>query len=519
MSSEVESVPDRLAHADPPQHASARTVPAQPLSTDSPTGSRTGGRRARSVLVRTGLAYAALVVVPIVLAVLALRHGSGLEPGTGTGTGAAPAAGGESGASPGTGGHAAVFPKLLTAVPVIMAACYLTGRLFRRVGQPPVIGEIFAGILLGPSVLGLVWPDAAAWLLPGAVLPALGNLAEIGLVFFMFLVGRELDLRLVRQRGRTALLVSHASIALPFLCGLLLALAAYGPLAPAKVGFGAFALFLAVAMSVTAFPVLARILAERRLNRTPLGATALTCAAIDDVTAWCLLSLVVALVNNDSPSGAAVTFALALAFFAVMTVVVRPLLHRLMVTGGRGGRRIPEGAVLPVLLGGVMLSAYATDAIGIHSIFGAFVFGVITPRTAPEVDQATHQMARMTTTLLLPLFFVHTGLRTEVGLLAGDAGLWAWCGLIILAAFAGKLAGGALAARAAGVGARESLSLGVLMNCRGLTELVILNIGLDLGVITPVMFTMLVLMALVSTVLTSPALSLIDRWGRRPARR
>jgi len=377
-----------------------------------------------------------------------------------------------------------------------------------------VIGEILAGILLGPSALGEAWPQAFRWLFPARLAPMLDILAQLGLIFFMFLVGYELNLVLARRRSRTAVLTSNAGIAVPLLCGTAIALAAYHSLAPRGVSYPVFALFLATSMSITAFPVLACILTERGMSLTPLGSTALTCAAIDDITAWCLLSLVLALIHGGSPVDAALTALLALGFFVVMILVLRPVLARLLTFGQDQRRAVPESAVLPILLGGIMLSALATSAIGIHAIFGAFLFGAITPRGSLRIEQTADRLRGLTGTLLLPLFFAYTGLRTQIGLLGADPGLWWWCGLILVAAVTGKLLGCGLAARAAGLSWQESSSLGVLMNCRGMTGLIVLNIGLDLKVITPTMFAMLVVMALVTTILTGPGLSLVARISR-----
>lgn len=447
------------------------------------------------------LAYLALVVIPAVATLVLLRHG------------------GSNGAGRPTRGHPAYDPflGLLIAVPLILAACHLAGIAMRRLSQPAVIGEILAGILLGPSALGAAWPQAFKWLFPARLAPMLNILAELGLIFFMFLVGYEFNLLLARRRGRTAVLTSNAGVAVPLLCGTAVALAAYHSLAPKGVSYPVFALFLATSMSITAFPVLARILADRGMSLTPLGSTALTCAAIDDITAWCLLSLVLALIHGGSPAGAALTALLALGLSSAMVLVVRPVLARLLTPGQNRRRAVPESAVLPILLGGVMLSALATSAIGIHAIFGAFLFGAITPRGSLRVEQAADRLRGLTGTLLLPLFFAYTGLRTQIGLLGTDSRLWWWCLLILVAAVAGKLLGCALAARATGLSWQESGSLGVLMNCRGMTGLIVFNIGLDLKVITSTMFTMLVVMALVTTVLTGPGLSLVARIGRARA--
>jgi Kef-type K+ transport system membrane component KefB len=443
------------------------------------------------------LAYVALVVIPVLLTLVLLRRGGSAEAGRFA------------------AGHSAYDPfvGLLIAVPVILTICHLAGVAFRRMSQPAVIGEIIAGILLGPSALGAVWPQAFRSLFPAQLVPMLNVLAQLGLIFFMFLVGYELNLLLVRHRSRTALLVSNAGIALPLLCGTGLALGAYHSLAPKGVGYPVFALFLATSMSITAFPVLARILADRGMSSTPLGSTALTCAAIDDITAWCLLALVLALVRGGSPARAVLTVVLVLGFFAGMALVVRPLLAKLLTPGQDQRRAVPDGAVLPILAGGVMLSALVTNMIGIHAIFGAFLFGAIAPRGSLRIGQATDRLRGVTGTLL-PLFFAYTGLRTRIGLLGADPRLWGWCLLILVTAIVGKLLGGALAARATGLGWRESASLGVLMNCRGMTGLIVLNIGLDLKVITPTMFTMLVVMALVTTVLTGPGLGLVERVSR-----
>lgn len=444
---------------------------------------------------RSALIYLGLVVIPVALALALLWHGS------------------NAGSGRAVSSHSAYnpFAGLLIAVPVILAACHLAGMAFRRMSQPAVMGQILAGILLGPSALGLVWPQAFHRLFPTTLAPMLNILAQLGLIFFMFLIGYELNLLLVRQRGRTALMVSNAGIALPLLCGVGLAFGAYRVLAPAHESYTVFALFLATSMAITAFPVLACVLTDRRLTGTKFGTTALTCAAIDDITAWCLLSLTLALVHGGSPAGGAITVALAAAFFAFMIVVVRPLLAKLLTPARSQRLRLPDAAVLPVILAGVMLSALVTDAIGIHTIFGAFMFGVVMPRGSARIEQASERLQSVTSTLLLPLFFAYTGLRTQIGLLGAHLDLWGWCALILVAAAAGKLIGGTLAARASGLDWQESASLGVLMNCRGLTSLIVLNIGLSLNLITPTMFTMLVLMALITTLLTGTGLTLAKR--------
>jgi K+:H+ antiporter len=442
--------------------------------------------------VRTAVSVILLVGVPAGLIAVALGFGA-----AGSHHRAA--------AAPATLSAAGPYPRLLVALPVILAACYLAGLLFRRLGQPAVIGEIIVGVMLGPSVLGLAWPSAFHWLFPPDVVDSINTLAQFGLIFFMYLVGSEMDLDALRKRGLAAATISQASIAVPMLAGVLLAFALYQPFG-GGVPFLAFALFIAVAMSVTAFPVLARILTDRGLARTQLGTLALACAATADVAAWCLLVLVTTVSHGRQAGQVLVTGALAAGFGAAMILVVRPLLARL-------ASKLPELGMLPVILGGIMLSALATNELGVHPIFGAFLFGLISPRSMPSVTQAAGNIKSITVTLLLPLFFVYTGLHTRFGLLGPSVRPWAWCAVIILVAVLSKWGVTTVAARLSGAGWPDSLSLGVLMNCRGLTELVVLNIGLQLRVISPVLFTMLVIMTLVSTLATAPGLSLIARHG------
>ncbi|MFI2370864.1 cation:proton antiporter [Streptomyces sp. NPDC018833] len=405
------------------------------------------------------------------------------------------------------------LPALLVAVPVVILACQMGAALLRRLGQPPVIGEIAMGIVLGPSLIGWVWPQAQAWLFPDAVLPYTSVLGQFGLLAFMFLVGLELDLGALRGHSRIAVAVSQAGMLLPLGLGALLALAMYGQLAPDGVGLVPFTLFVAVAMSVTAFPVLARILVDRGLYGTPLGALAMACAAVDDVAAWCLLALVVALASAGSPLDALTTAGLAVLFAGAMVLVVRPLLAR---WAAARADRTNDGVILVLLFSGLSLSALMTDLIGVHTLFGAFLFGVVTPRGHRRVEASAARLRAVAVPVLLPLFFVHTGLRTEIGALAADPVQWLWAGAVVVVAVLGKWGGAAGAARVCGRSWREALSIGALMNCRGLTELVVLNIGLELGVIGPELFTMLVLMALITTAVTSPAVSRLHR-PRLPA--
>jgi Kef-type K+ transport system membrane component KefB/nucleotide-binding universal stress UspA family protein len=393
---------------------------------------------------------------------------------------------------------------LLLQIAVVLLAARTLARVLRRLGQPAVIGEIVAGIALGPSLLGLVWPSGMAALFPADSLDGLALVAQLGLVFFMFLVGLEFDPRLLQGRGRQSFLISQASIVAPFVLGLGLAYFLFPLLAPAEVRFLPFALFLGAAMSVTAFPVLARILAERGVLGTRMGAVALSCAAFGDVTAWCILAFVVSVARSSGAGSAITTTLLTAAFIAFNLFVVRPVLARL---GPRQGQAIHADTVAISLLL-VLFSAAATELIGIHALFGAFLLGAVMPRGGGVSAALTAKLEDFVLVVLLPLFFAYNGLRTEIGSLTSVQD-WLSCLAIVVVACLGKFGGSALAARIFGFSWRESGALGVLMNTRGLMELIVLNVGLDLGVISPRLFTMMVVMALATTWLTTPLLERI----------
>ena len=437
--------------------------------------------------------------------------GAGAAPGP-PAAGTAAGGGGVAAGSPAAGLPAAasraagdVLPHLLLALAVILVAARTVGLVFRRLGQPPVVGEVVAGILLGPSLLGRVSPAALAFLLPPAVAPFLGVIAQVGIILFMFLVGVELDPGLMRNRTQATVAISHASITLPFVLGALLALPLYPRLATRDVPFTAFALFLGVSMSITAFPVLARILIDRGIQRTRLGVLALTCAAVNDVTAWCLLAFVVSVVRAQSGSVLA-TALLTAAYLGLLLAVVRPLAARLVrAVDHRGATK----EVMTVFFVALLLSALITEAIGIHAIFGAFVLGVLVPHDSRIARQLRTQLEGLVVVLLLPAFFAFTGLRTQIGLVHGTG--WLLCGGIILVASLGKFGGSAAAARLTGLSWHDAASLGVLMNTRGLVELIVLDIGLELHVLSPALFAMLVLMAIATTMATTPVLALLQR--------
>lgn len=399
--------------------------------------------------------------------------------------------------------------NVLFALAVVVITGRLLGNILAKIGQPPVIGEVLAGILLGPSLLGRFAPGLEAQLFPVAVTPALGVVAQIGVVLYMFAVGVEFDSAALRRSAARFVFVSQASIAVPFLLGLGIATLIRSELAMPGVTSVAFSLFMGIAMSITAFPVLARILTDRGLTRTDLGIAALTCAAVDDVTAWCLLAIVVGITRAALRSGMN-SAVLAAVFIAFMFVVARPFVARLART--TGGDRVSY-ETLTWTLAGLLASAVAAEAIGIHAIFGAFIYGAILPHDSALGRHLSIDRIPVITILFLPAFFALTGLRTQIGLMT-TAHDWAICALITAAAVAGKFGGTLAGGRIVGLTWRFAAQLGILMNTRGLMELIVLNVGLDLGVLSPRLFTMMVIMAIVTTAMTAPLLDLVSHSDR-----
>ena len=401
---------------------------------------------------------------------------------------------------------------LLLQIIVIIIVARLFGAVFRRIGQPPVMGEMVAGIALGPSVLGLLSPVAMNFLFPAFSLPTLGVLSQIGVVLFMFVVGMEVDVEHLREKASAAVMVSHASIIVPFLLGAALALLLYPALAPAGTSFVAFALFMGIAMSITAFPVLARILEDRGMSQSRLGSIALACAAIDDVSAWCLLAVVIAIAKSSDLVSSVATIAFTLVFIVVMLFIIKPRLTPLIEK--RVAERKRTRGLLAGILAFVLASAWITEGIGIHALFGGFLAGVVMPNVSGFRVFLKDQLEAFSSAALLPLFFVFTGLRTQITLLNDWLG-WLTCIGIIIVAVTGKLGGSMLMARWTNMNWRDSFSLGVLMNTRGLVELVVLNIGYDLGILSGRIFVMMVIMALATTFMTGPLLRLVSL--RKPA--
>ncbi len=392
---------------------------------------------------------------------------------------------------------------VLIEILIIIGLSRLVGMAFRRIRQPLVIGEIVAGIMLGPSLFGLLAPDWAFALFSPETIPFLNVLSQVGLIFFMFLIGLELDPKYLQSQLDMAVLISHVSILVPFSLGTVSSLLLYPLVSNASVSFTAFALFLGAAMSITAFPVLARIITENNLQGTRLGTLALTCAAVDDVTAWCLLALAIAVAKTDSMAGAVPTIIYSLIYIGLMVTVGRRFLTRFGNYYERQGRLTQF--MLTAIYMGVVFSALITELIGIHLIFGAFLLGAVMPKQEALTRELAQKTEDFVLTFLLPIFFAYSGLRTQIGLLNSPR-LWLLCGLIVIIAIVGKYFGTYIAARVCGIDNREASALGWLMNTRGLTELIVLNIGLSLDVISPLLFTMLVIMALVTTFMTAPLL-------------
>ncbi|KAG8084573.1 hypothetical protein GUJ93_ZPchr0010g10609 [Zizania palustris] len=412
------------------------------------------------------------------------------------------------------------FPLLILQALLILLLGRLLALVLRPLRQPKVIAEIVAGILLGPSALGRNRTYLRA-LFPPWSMPVLESVASLGLLFFLFLVGLELDLRSVRRSGRRAFAIAAAGISLPFACGVGVAFVLRRELpGAAQAGYAPFLVFMGVALSITAFPVLARILAELKLLTTPIGETALAAAAFNDVAAWVLLALAVAISGSGDHRSPIVSLWVLLsgaAFVAVWMVAVKPAMAwvaRRSDAGGQGGGEV----WVAVTLAGVLASGLATDMIGIHAIFGAFVFGLTVPKDGEFAGRVTERVEDLVSEMLLPLYFASSGLKTDVATIRGGSA-WGMLALVISTACAGKIVGTFAVAIACGMSAREAIVLGVVMNTKGLVELIVLNIGRERKVLDEETFAILVLMALVTTFITTPTVMAIYKPARNAGRR
>ena len=395
---------------------------------------------------------------------------------------------------------------------LIIAASQTCAWLFKKIGQPAVMGEIIAGILLGPSLIGTLLPGFSAFVFPAASLGNIQMLSQVGLILFMFVIGMELDMTLLKKRAGSAMFISYFSIIIPFGMGIGLSYFLYRQYAPTNIPFFAFSLFIGIGMSITAFPVLARIIRERGISNTPTGVMAITAAAVGDITAWCMLAFIITVVKAGTLSSSLYTIIAAVVYIAVMFFIVKPVLNKIALKSSKNSSM--QRPVLAIIFVVLLLSAYCCEVIGVHALFGAFLAGLIMPDEWNFRKALIDKIEDVALVLLLPLFFVFTGLRTQVGLL-NTVSLWLTCCVIILVAIVGKFGGSALAARITGEDAKDSLSIGALMNTRGLVELVVLNIGYDLHILSPQIFTMMVIMALATTFMTNPVINLINRFYKK----
>ncbi len=395
---------------------------------------------------------------------------------------------------------------LIVQVILILIASRVCTLLLKRIGQPQVIGEMIAGILLGKSVFAIFWPEAFFAIFPESAMPRLYFISQIGLIFFMFVVGLDLKLSDMKNRASAAVWISYVSMSFPFVLGSLLALAIYDSYGPKGVALSSFALFMGIAMSITAFPVLARIIQEKKIGHTAVGTMALTCAAVDDVTAWCVLAVVVGLIKADSFATAAGVLIGSILYVGLVLTVVRRFALKALRPAAIDGQFTRGQLALVFCL--MLSSALIAELIGIHALFGAFLIGAAMPRTESLRSNLIEKLEDLSAVVLLPVFFAYTGLRMQIGLL-NTWEAWLLCAAIFAIAVLGKMGGSALAARWSGLSWRDSWALGSLMNTRGLMELVVLNIGYDLGILSPPLFAMFVIMAIATTSMTGPLLTLI----------
>ncbi|MFD4402299.1 cation:proton antiporter [Nocardia sp. NPDC058499] len=445
---------------------------------------------------RTLLTYAAVVAVPAIIAITWVVLGTARSP--------------EHEAAPAPEGGS-MLGQLLVAIAVAVGAAALGGVLAEKVGQPRVFGELIVGLLLGPTALGALSPQAQAWLFPDAIVAHLDSMAQLGIVLFMFLVGMEVSRGDLRNTSVKSMVIGHSSIAVPFLGGVAVAWWLYAQYPPQRPGALPFVLFIGLAFAITAFPVLARILAEQKLLSTRAGSLGLGAAGVCDLTAWCLLAVVVTIVQHGSWIPALTATILAAAFTVAMLTVVRPLLARIITRADQVGAPAPARYAGMVCL--LLVSALITESLGVHPIFGAFLAGAVMPRDSALVTDLGIKLEGVTLWVLLPLFFVTVGLRTDLGAVAGGTAVAA-CGLIILIAMAGKLIGSGVGAFLVGETPRDATAIAVMMSCRGLTELVVLDLGRELGILDSTLFAIFVVMAVVTTGITGPLLRCVTGFRR-----
>jgi len=398
------------------------------------------------------------------------------------------------------------FGILLLQVIVILLCCRFLGWVFMKIGQPTVVGEIIAGIVLGPSILGYWFPEISEFLFPIESLDNISLLSQFGLILFMFAIGMELDLTEVRSKLKETILISHTSTIVPFFLGMLTAYFVYDNYADKNIPFLSFALFIGIAMSITAFPVLARIIQEKGLTKTHLGTISLASAANGDITAWCLLAVVIAIAQAGTMLSAVYNILFSVLYLLAMFFVVRPFMR--MIGQVYHNKEVIDKGLVAFIFITLLSSAYLTEILGLHALFGAFMAGVVMPENIKFRKIMAEKVEDVSLSLFLPLFFASTGLHTQIGLL-NTPQLWGLCLIFILVAIVGKFGGATLSARIVGENWKNSLYIGALMNTRGLMELIVLTIGYEMGILSPTIFVMLVIMTLVTTFMTAPLISFI----------
>lgn len=403
---------------------------------------------------------------------------------------------------------ASSFGLLLLQTIVILIFARMVAWVFTKIGQPSVIGEILAGIILGPSVLGLFFPSAYSSLFPVESLHNISLLSQFGLIFFMFVIGMELDLGDIKKNFQKAFIISHTSIIIPFIMGAVLALFLYHDYAGAHSQLLTFALFIGVSMSITAFPVLARIIQEQGKMNTHIGIISMSSAANGDITAWCIVAVIMAIAQAGAPMSALFTVLFAAAYMLIMFYVVKPLFK--IIGKAYNNKEVANLGLIALIFLTLLVSSYVTEVLGLHALFGAFIAGVVMPEDVNFRRIMTEKVEDVSLSVFLPLFFVSSGLQTEIGLLNTPTHWWITL-IIITVAIAGKLVGTYVSCRVVGESRRDSLYIGILMNTRGLMELVVLSMGYQLGILSPVIYAMLVIMTLVTTFITTPLIDLTNR--------
>jgi len=401
---------------------------------------------------------------------------------------------------------------LLLQIVLILLVSRIFGLIFARLRQPAVIGEIVAGIFLGASVFGSIWPHFFNVVFPATSIGNLDVLSKMGLAFFMFIIGMELDLNELKRNAKSLLIISVSSIAIPFMCGIGLAFYLFPHFSMPGVSFLVFSIFIGISLSITAFPVLARIIKTRVLQKTPLGTLVLSIAALSDVLAWCILAIIIAVAKSGSFSMTLFTLLGTLVFILLMLFVVRPFLEKLISrlrTAHYGDSNV---VVLSFIV--LLLSAFISEFIGIHMLFGAFLAGILIPHNDTLKQALSSKLEDVSVLLLLPIFFALTGLRLHVSLLDTRDMVFVCVGIVLVATI-GKFIGSALPARLLGMNWKDSICIGIFMNTRGLMELVVLNIGYELGILSPALFAILTIMAIITTIITSPLLDLTEYFFRR----